>query len=144
MLAAVVILRSGGSIHERSYWNESEAIGAIRARTLLSFATALDFDSLRSIVPAGGTWTPVKLAQFFEPGEMEFVFAAPAVKNSMYAAKVRDFTDEVRARVASPEALDLEVVVRWAAPADRRGGPHEYRLIGGMHRPAAGFTLRRP
>jgi hypothetical protein len=143
MLASITIIGSGGSIHTRSYLNEFHALAAIRARTLLSFATALDFDTLRKTVgTAGGTSVTLPLEQFFEPDELDTVFRAPSVRNALYMEKLKDFKHEVRGRMASADLLELEVIVRWVLPAEKREAPHEYRLFGAIHRPAAGFSLR--
>ena len=141
-IAALTILRSGGSIHERSYSNEFHAMAAIRARSLASIARALDFDVVRAVAGgAAATYSvPLDLEKFFEPGQIDFVLKPPAGRNPLFEQKLADFTHEVRIRVPRPEFIELDVIVRWKIPGEKRADPHEYRLITAWHRPTATFN----
>jgi hypothetical protein len=139
-LAALVILSSGGSIHEQSYQNEFRAMGAIRARTLSSFVRALDFDALKALL-GNGDWKPIDLEKLFEPGELDFALK-PAQRQSLASRKMAQFHHEIKGRVKG-DLIELEVVVQWELPAERRNEPHEYKLISAMSRPAVCFALEK-
>lgn len=139
-LAALVILSSGGSIHERSYQNEFRAMAAIRARTLSSFVRALDFDVLRATL-AGGDWKPIELEKLYDPVDLDFALKPPQ-KALLESRKMSQFHHEVKGRVKG-DLIEIDILVRWELPAERRNEPHEYRLISAMNRPTASFEVER-
>jgi len=143
--AGLVVLESGATIHQAGYANEYELLACIHARTLLSFAQALDFDYLKA--ECGSTPGPqfhdLDLAKLFEPGEYDFVFAGPNVDSQLYRDKLKNLTSKVRGRVVETDLIDLEAEVDWTIPGARVAGPHAYRLVSTIHRPAAALAVRR-
>jgi len=140
--AGLIVLRSGVTIHRRSYFNEHQLLACIHARTLLSFARAVDFEYLKSelgraVDPA---FRDLDLDRLFEPGDLDFVFAGPGVDSQLYRQKLKNLQSRLRGRVVEPDLIELEAVVSWTVPGENLTSPHEFRLTTAVHRPAATFS----
>lgn len=143
VLAALPLMRSGSTIHHRTYANEFHVLAAVRARTVLSLASAVDFEALHRAlggVPTGPL-KPLDLAAFLEPAPLELLFKAPRRSSPLYEEKSKLLAHALEGRVLDADRIDLRVRVTWTIPAEKRAAPHSLRLGTLLHRPEA--TMRR-
>lgn len=143
VLAALPLMRSGTTIHHRTYTNEFHVLAAVRARTILSLATAVEFEALHRAL--GGVPTaalkPLDLTAFLEPAPLELLLKAPRRSSPLYEEKSRLVAHRLSGRVLDADRIDLRVEVTWTIPAEKRAAPHVLRLGTLVHRPEA--TMRK-
>jgi len=142
-MAVLPLIQSGTSIHKRSYLTEYHVIASLRARTLLNFVSSMDFDLVHQyLARSGGTsGAEIVIEDFFESGELEFLFAAPS---NHYRKKIENFSHVLLGRPIGNDMLRIEVVVNWRIPGERRDTPHEYRLATLLQRPEFTASNRVP
>jgi hypothetical protein len=146
VVAALPLIRSGSSIHTRTYFAEYQVMAALRARTVLSVASAVDFDRLHRALGGapGGALAPLDLDGFVDSAKLALLFAAPAQVNPLYLEKVKRVTHKLSGRAIDRDRIELRVVVEWSIPAETRAAPHEVVLATLLYRPEASLATEVP
>src|SRR5205085_1657420 len=88
---ALPVVQSGTAIHHQTYLTEFDVLAAVRARTLMSVVSALDFELVHRQLAGGtaGAEVELDLAGMLEPGALEYLLAAPARTNPLYVEKTK-------------------------------------------------------
>lgn len=142
VIAALPLIRSGSSIHTRTYFAEYQVMAALRARTVLSVASALDFDRVHRTL--GPSFAPVNLDRFVDPAKLALLTAAPAQLNPLYRDKQKRVTHVLTGRALDRDRIELRVAVQWSIPSESRAVPHEVALAMILHRPEASLGTEVP
>jgi hypothetical protein len=143
VVAALPLIRSGTTIHHRTYTNEFHVLAAVRARTILSVASAVDFETLHRALggASSAALRPLDLATLLEPAPLDLLLKAPRRQSPLYEEKSKLVKHALAGRIHDGDRIELRVEVTWTIPAEKRTSPHRLRLGTVMHRPEA--TMRR-
>lgn len=145
-MAILPLLRSGSSVHKRSYFNEYHTIATVRARTLIGLVSQIDFDVLdRYAVSKGpaGTAVGVPLETILETGWSVQLFADP-VAGAHHVGKLKLFEHDVTWTHEEDDLARVEVRVRWRLPGEESKPAHEVKIARLFSRPEGSISRLVP